>query len=186
MIAAKLFITFFIAPGNAERGNHSPRICFVFVREQEIDAALVELGIVRSGRQRKPLGCPLPLPDESLPRLLERNTQRLRQRTECVVLGSAERQGNREFATIGKIEAACQSDIAVKGGVVLPIKAIIVRQIRPAVIYPNVTAGTICKRNCGSNHQPGIAFVGGQNSLAFQPKYLSVVVPASDLQVWCA
>src|SRR5207247_118801 len=99
--------------------TQSPRVCFVFVREQEFDAALVQLGIVRSGRQRKPLGCPLPLPAESLPRLLGRNTPRLRQRAECVVLGSAKRQGNREFATIGKIEAACQSDIAVKGGVVL-------------------------------------------------------------------
>src|SRR5207249_5736910 len=135
-IAAKLIITFLIPPGDAERGNHSPRVRFVFVREQQIDAALEELGIVRSGRQGKPLGCPLPLPDESLPRLLERNTQRLRQRAECVVLGSAERQGNREFAAFGKIEAARQSDIAVEGGVVLPIEAIIVRQIGPAVVYP--------------------------------------------------
>jgi len=53
------------------------------------------------------------MPDESLPSLLKWNTQRLRQRAECVVPGRAKRQSDREFAALGKIEAARQGDIAV-------------------------------------------------------------------------
>src|SRR5260370_9856219 len=104
MIAAKLIITLLIAPGNAERGNHGPRVCFVFVREQQIDAALEEPGIVQSGRQRKPLGCPLPLADKSLPCLLERNTQRLRYCAQGVMPRRHHTQTNRRSPALYKLE----------------------------------------------------------------------------------
>src|SRR5438132_1558072 len=104
MVAAELIIGFLIAPRNAERGNHGPRVCFVFVREQKIDAALEQLGIIRSGGEYKPFGRTLPLPDESLARLFEGNTQRLRQRAERVVSGSSKCQSEGEFRPLGKIE----------------------------------------------------------------------------------
>ena len=73
MVAAKLVVAFFIAPGNTERRDHRAGIGFVLVREQQIDATLEKLGIVGSGRQRKSLGCSLPLMDEGLAYLLEWN-----------------------------------------------------------------------------------------------------------------
>ncbi len=62
------------------------------MREQEIDAAFEQLGILRAGRKGKPFRCPLPLPGESLARLFKWNAQRLRKRAKGVVLGSTECQ----------------------------------------------------------------------------------------------
>ena len=158
MVAAEFIITFLIAPRDAQRGYDSPGVRFVFMCEQEIDTALEQLRIARSCRKRKAFGCPFPLPDESLARLLKGNTQRLRQRAKRVVLSRAECQTDRDFATPGEIEAAGQRDIAVEDRVVLPVEAIIISQVRPAVIHPDVTAGTIRKRNCSADHQPRVAF----------------------------
>src|SRR5437867_11228506 len=113
MVAAKFIITFLVAPWDAQRGNHCPGVGFVFMCEQQIDTALEQLRIARSGRERKAFGCPFPLPDESLARLLKGNTQGLRQRAKRVVLSRAECQTDRDFATPGEIEAAGQRDIAV-------------------------------------------------------------------------
>ena len=130
------------------------------MRKQEIDAALEQPGIARSGHEREPLRCPLPLPDESFECLVERNAQGLSQSAKCIVFGSTKRQSDRECGTSGKIEPTRQSDITVKGRVVLPIEAIIVSQVGPAVIHAHITAGTLRERNCGANHHPCIAFMG--------------------------
>src|SRR5262245_66029287 len=114
MVAAEFIITFLIAPGDAERRNHSSRVRFVFMCEQEIDTALEQRRIARSCRKRKAFGCPFPLPDESLACLFKGNTQRLRQRAKRVMLSRAECQTDREFAAPGEIEAAGQRDIAVE------------------------------------------------------------------------
>ena len=108
--------------------------------EQEIDTALKQLRIVRSGREGKAFGCPFPLPDESLACLVKWNTQRLRQRAKRVVLRRAEGQTEREFAAPGEIDASSQRDIAVEDRIVLPIEPIIISQVRPAVIHSDVTA----------------------------------------------
>src|SRR5213593_1494459 len=138
MVPAKFIIALLVTPRNAQRGNDRPGVGFVFMCEQLIYAALEQLRIARSCRKRKAFACPLPLPDESLARFLKRNTQRLRQRAERVVLSGAECQAQREFVAFGEVEAARQSDIAVKDCVVLPIEAIVISQIRPAVIHSNV------------------------------------------------
>src|SRR2546425_11710268 len=100
MVAAKLIIAFFVTPGNTERRNHGAGIGLVFMREQKIDATLEQLGTLRSGRKRKPFGCPLPLPGESLARLFERNAQRLRKRAKRVVFGGTKCQSEREAGAV--------------------------------------------------------------------------------------
>ena len=100
MVAAKLIVAFFVAPRNTERGNHGSWICLVFVRKQQIDTALEQLGILRAGRKRKPFGCPLPLPGESLERLFKRNAQRLRKRAKSVVFGGTKCYSDGEFVGV--------------------------------------------------------------------------------------
>ena len=70
------------------------------MREQEINAAFEELGILRSGREHKPFGCPIPLSSESLERLFKRNAQRLRKRAKGIVPGRTERDGECEFVGV--------------------------------------------------------------------------------------
>src|SRR5207247_8704551 len=154
---AEFIITFLIAPRDAQRGYDSPGVRFVFMFGQETDTALKQIRIARSCRKRKASGCPFPLPDESLARLLKGNTQRLRQRAKGVVLSRAECQTDREFATPGEIEAAGQRDIAVEDRVVLPVEASIISKVRPPVLPPDVTAATIRKRNCSGDPQPRAA-----------------------------
>src|SRR5207249_9550078 len=135
MVAAEFIITFLIAPRDAQRGYDSPGVRFVFMCEQEIDTALEQLRIARSCRKRKAFGCPFPLPDESLARLLKGNTQRLRQRAKRVVLSRAECQTDREFATPAQLNPASHADFAAEGHFVFPVSAYIIDQVRRACIH---------------------------------------------------
>src|SRR5258707_5050622 len=110
--------------------------------------------------------------------MFEWNTQRLRKCTQRIVPCSTEGEAERECGTLGTIEPCRQSDIAVKHGIVLPVEAVIVREVRPAIIYAHVTAGTFQKRNRSPDHEPTSAFIGDKNGLVVPAKYLAIVMPA--------
>jgi len=64
----------------------------------------------------------------------EWNIQRLTKSTQCIVLSCAEGDADSELWTLRKIQPASQGDVAVQRFFVLPIEAIVVRQVGPAII----------------------------------------------------
>src|SRR5262252_786404 len=100
-----------------------------------------------------------------------------------MVPGGAECQTNGELRASRKIEAAGQSNVAVESRFVLPVQAIVVSQVRPAVVHADVAARTFSKRDAGADHEPRTSLVGGQKGVSSYPQNLPVVMPPANLEV---
>src|SRR5579871_4831240 len=67
---------------------------------------------------------------------------------------SAEGDSNRELSTVRKIQSASQSNVAVQCFFVLPIEAIVVGQIGPAIIHADKSTRCFGERNSGPYREP--------------------------------
>src|SRR5260370_39004221 len=93
----------------------------------------------------------------------EWNMQRLTKSTQCMVLSGAEGEANGELSTARKVQPASQSNVAVQCFIVLPIEAIVVSQVGPAVIHADVSTRRFGERNRSANCKPRVSLMGEQN-----------------------
>ena len=129
------------------------------MRQQKIHAAFIQLGIIGLRRKRKPFGGLLLLVNEGFACSFEWNIQRLTKSAQCIVLSCAEGDADGELWTLGEIQPASQGDVAVWRFFVLPIEAIVVSQVGPAIIHADIPTRCFGERSGGPYCEPCISLV---------------------------
>src|ERR1700737_4036765 len=97
--------------------------------------------------------------------------------------GVSEGQGDGEFKPAAEINFGGERDVALQRMVILPVHLVVVGQVLPSIVDPDVTAGTFGERNGGGYGQPGAVLVRGENWTVGDMVDLAVVAPAPNLQL---
>jgi hypothetical protein len=87
------------------------------------------------------------------------NIQGLTKCTSHIVLSCTKGNTNRKLGMLRKIQPASQGNVAIQRFFVLPIEAIVVSEVGPAIIHADVSTRCFCERNGSPNREPCISFV---------------------------
>src|SRR6185312_14943090 len=142
VVAAEVFVSHGIAPGDARRGDEGALERLVLMGEQEVVARAVEPPAIPGdagevGELRARLA---PLRDEARTPQRERLAQRLRERRGGGVEAIAERETERELRALVGFDAADHGDVAVAHLPEAPVEAEIVLEVAPAVGEADIAA----------------------------------------------
>ena len=75
------------------------------------------------------------------------------------MLSCAEGNANHALRSVRKIQSTSQSYVAVQCSFILPIEAIVVSEVGPAIVYSDISTRCFGERNGGPYREPRISLV---------------------------